>query len=379
MDPPDDDIEFDFFEDEPRTGESVQGSRVRMPRPAGSKRPRRPVGPPRGAAPLLRLLVLVFFVVVVMLGFALFIASCSGTSKHTEYLNYMTKVDAIAHASTNNGKELATDLATPGIKLTDLVNKINGLAASEHQNVVAAEDLSPPGRLRPENAHLVEALELRESGLSGLAKTFAGSSKAANASGLLADQGDRLLASDVVWDDLFLAPTKNQLDADGVTGVAPPESHSVSSADSVSAHQMALILQRISGASTGGTVTGIHGTNIVSVEALPAKQVLTEGALNTVTTGTDLQIAVTVDDSGDSQEVKIPVSLTISGPPTISMHQTIVTINPGQQEVITFGGLGAVSFGKQVTLTIDVAKVPGEVNLTNNSAQYPVIFSLPGG
>jgi hypothetical protein len=26
-----------------------------------------------------------------------------------------------------------------------------------------------------------------------------------------------------------------------------------------------------------------------------------------------------------------------------------------------------------------VKKVPGEVNLTNNSAQYPVIFSLPGG
>jgi hypothetical protein len=378
MDPPDDDIEFDFFEDEPQTGESPQGSRVRQPRAVG-RRPRRPVGPPRGTAPLLRLFGLVTFVVVLMLLFALFVASCSSTSRHTAYLDYMTRVDTIAHASTSNGKQLASDLATPGIKLSDLVTKIDGIASAERQNVVAAENIDPPGRLRPENAHLIEALELRVSGLSSLAETFADHSKASNASGLLAQAGDRLLASDIVWDDLFLTPAANQVKADGVTGVIPPESHSVSSADFVSAHQMALVLQRINGATTGGTVTGIHGTNIVSVEALPAKQVLTVGSLNTVTTGTDLQIAVSVEDSGDSQEVKIPVSLTITGPPSIVEHQTIVTINPGSTEVVTFGNLGAVSFGKQVSLTVDVKAVPGEVNLTNNTATYPVIFSLPGG
>ena len=77
--------------------------------------------------------------------------------------------------------------------------------------------------------------------------------------------------------------------------------------------------------------------------------------------------------------MKIPVSLTITGPPPIAEHQTIVTINPGEQQVVTFGNLGAVSFGKQVTLTVDVKKVPGEVNLANNTATFPVIFSLPGG
>jgi hypothetical protein len=378
MDPPDDDIEFDFFEDEPPTGESARSSRARQPRAAGG-RARRPAGPPRGAAPLLRLLGLVVFVVVVMLLFALFIASCSSTSRHTAYLDYMTNVNTIARASTGNGKALATDLATPGIKLSDLVTKIDGLASEERQNVVAAEALNPPGRLRPENGHLVEALEFRVSGLAGLAETFADHSKASNAPGLLAQFGDRLLASDIVWDDLFLTPARNQLKADGVTGVNPPESHSVSGADFVSSHQMALVLQRIGGATTGGTVSGVHGTNIVSVEALPAKQVLSAGALNTVTTGTDLEIAVTVEDSGDSQEVKIPVSLTITGPPAISEHETIVTINPGEQQVVTFGNLGAVSFGKQVTLTVDVKQVPGEVNLSNNTATFPVIFSLPGG
>jgi hypothetical protein len=378
MDPPNDDIEFDFFEDEPPTGESAQGARPRPTRAPG-KRSRRPVGPPRGTAPLLRLLGLVVFVVVLMLLFALFITSCTSTSRHTAYLDYMTKVDAIAHASTTNGKALANELATQGIKLSDLATKLNGLAAQERQNVVAAENLSPPGRLRPENGHLVEALELRVSGLEGLAKTFADDSKASNASGLLAEAGDRLLASDVVWDDLFDTPTVHQLADDGVTGVQVPESHFVSSAEFVSAAQMELVLQRLGGASTGGTVTGLHGTNIVSVEAMPAKQILTAGSLNTVITGTNLKIVVNVDDSGDSQEVKIPVSLTITGPPPISEHQEIVTINPGQTDAVTFGDLGDVNFGTQVTMTVDVAKVPGEVNLSNNTASFQVIFSLPGG
>ena len=109
MDPPDDDIEFDFFEDERPTGESVQGPRSRVPR-AASREPRRPVGPPRGTAPLLRLLGLVVFVVAVMLVFAWFVTSCSSTSRHSSYAAYMTKVDNIARESTANGKQLASAL-----------------------------------------------------------------------------------------------------------------------------------------------------------------------------------------------------------------------------------------------------------------------------
>ena len=379
MDPPDDDIEFDFFEDEPQTGEAAQSpSRARTPRAVGRK-PRRPVGPPRGAAPLLRLLGLVIAVVVLGLLFALFVASCSGTSDHDAYANYMNKVDVIARSSTANGQALATALATPGITPSELVTKLNGIAASERQNVASAEALDPPGRLRPENADLVESLEFRVSGVEGMAQTFADHAKASNASGLLADSGDRLLTSDVVWADLFHTPANEQLAADGITGVSAPESQYLSGADAVSAYQMGLVLKRINGATTGGTVTGLHGTNIVSVEAVAgtSNQTLTSGSLNTVTTGTDLKIAVTVADSGDSQEVKIPVSLTITGPPEITMRQVIVSINPGEQQTVTFGNLGAVQFGRQVQLTVDVAKVPGEVNLTNNTATFPVIFSLP--
>jgi len=59
MDPRDDDIQFDFFEDEPATTEGQSTSRVRMPRRGGrGTGPRRPAGPVHGLTPLLRLLAL---------------------------------------------------------------------------------------------------------------------------------------------------------------------------------------------------------------------------------------------------------------------------------------------------------------------------------
>jgi hypothetical protein len=128
-------------------------------------------------------------------------------------------------------------------------------------------------------------------------------------------------------------------------------------------------------------VTGLHGTNIVSVKALPAGQTLATGSLNTVTASTALTFAVTLKDSGDFQEVHIPVTLTITGGSSqnpIQRTQTIQLINPGESKVVEFTNLGAVSIATQHKLQIDVKPVPGEANKSNNSAQYPIILSLPG-
>jgi hypothetical protein len=139
------------------------------------------------------------------------------------------------------------------------------------------------------------------------------------------------------------------------------------------------VLQRISGAATGGTTSGLHGTGIVSTKALPSGQVLSTSAENTVTASTNLGFAVTVEDTGDSQEVHIKVTLTIHQSPTpIVKTQTIDLINPKEQKVVTFTGFNnpPVTYATRTTLTVDVAPVPGEANKSNNTASYPVIFSL---
>ena len=381
MDPRDDDIQFDFFEDEPATTEGQSTSRVRMPRRGGrGTGPRRPAGPAHGLTPLLRLLALIALIVAVLVFFGLLLQSCASTSKHDEYKHYMDKVATIARSSEDDGASVAGALTTPGVKVSDLQGKLAGIAEQERQNVTAAQHLAPPGPLRDENQHLIEALQLRVSGAQGLAQTFGATatSKASGDAALLAEQADRMLASDVVWDDLFLAPATQELKKQGVSGVAPPESHFVANHDLITERSMSLVLQRLRGASTGGTPTGIHGTNIVDVKVLPGGQTLSAGTENTVTATTDLAFVVSVDDSGDSQEVGIKVTLTIQKPQgAIVKTQTIDLINPGQQKSVTFSNLGQVPFAQKTTVNVDVAPVPGEHNTDNNKATFPAIFSLP--
>jgi hypothetical protein len=329
--------------------------------------------------PLLRLLALVALVIAVLVFFGLVLQSCAATSTHDRYQHYMTQVSTIAHSSQDDGAAVANALTTPGTKVSGLTTKLAGIAEQERQNVAAAQRLNPPGALRDENRAIIQALQLRVSGVAGLATTFAttATSKAAEDAAILASQAERLLASDVVWDDFFRIPSTAVMKDKGISGVVAPDSNFVANQDFITEHSMGLVLQRLRGASTSGTPTGVHGTNIVSTKADPGGQVLSETNENTVTASTDLAFVVTVHDGGDSQEVGIKVTLTIDKTPTpIVLTKTIKVINPGADATVTFSNLGGVPFARKTFVHVDVARVPSESDPTNNKASYPVIFSL---
>ena len=93
-----------------------------------------------------------------------------------------------------------------------------------------------------------------------------------------------------------------------------------------------------------------------------------------------LTFVATVADSGNYQEVNVPVTLTISigGTRSILKRQTIALIQAAQQATVSFGNfqLPTSAFGAKATVTVDVGAVAGEVNLANNKATYTVFFTL---
>jgi hypothetical protein len=330
--------------------------------------------------PVLRLLALLAIIVALVVFFGLLLQSCASTSKHDKYKSYMDKVATIARSSQDDGTAVANALITPGAKADALSTKLGNIAEQERQNVSSAQKLSPPGPLRDENQQLVEALQLRVSGVQGLADTFASNptSKTTGEATVLSEQADRLLASDVVWDDLFAATATAELKRQTVRGVTVPDSNFVANRDLTTERSMSLLLTRLRGTTTGGTPTGIHGTNIVDVKTLPGGQTLkTSPATNTIVATTGLSFVVSIADSGDSQEVGIKVTLTIQkSQGAIVKTKTLDLINPGQTKTVTFTDLGQVPFAQKTTVAVDVATVPGEHNKDNNKASYPVIFSL---
>jgi len=384
----DDDIEFDFF-DEPETVEATQRGR-RLPRRDrsgggsgdGPRRP--PLRAPTGLIPLARLVGLIAIAIAVVVALVFWVGACQGKSKHDEYASYASKVRVLAQSSQALGVEFANEMISAGLKQADFETKLQTYAQQEQQAYDQAQQIRAPGPLIRIHQHLVDALELRAKGLAALGDALSQSATVKDAQAVaqkLADQAALLTASDVVWDQLYRLPATEATKAAGVTGVVIPESHFVQNSDLVSARSFGILYSRLHPAATGGTPGGKHGDGLVSVRVLPQGTDLSTSTATTVKVSADLSFVATVVDSGDFQEVNVPVTLTINaGGAPIVRRQAITIIQPAQQQTVTFSNfnLPTSAFGARATVKVDVAPVAGETNTGNNSASYTVFFTLSG-
>jgi hypothetical protein len=375
-------LDFDFFDEE--EAPSWEEPAERRPGPARRGRGPRGRGPrfraPSNLTPLLRLVALISLAILVVVLLAVWVEGCTSDRKRERYGDYLAQVGEIGTASARLGKSLGTLLTTPGINQEDLDAKLGGFVQTAENHVRRAEALDPPGPLLDANEGAIEALQFRVNGLQGLRTTFqqtSGTTDASQAGQALSQQVRRLLASDVVWEDAFRAEAEEVLRAEGVEGVAVPSSQFVSAEELTSASSLAAIWQRVQGASTGGTPTGLHGSGINYVKVLPSGQLLSSTTETTIKATDQLAFEVGVEDTGESQEVRIKVTLTIpKQPEPITQTQTIPIIDPGEIKAVTFRVGALVPFGEKTTVKVDVDPVPGETNTANNTAEYPVIFTL---
>lgn len=297
-----------------------------------------------------------------------------------EYSDYMESVGAVAADSEKIGRDLNGLITTPGIRLPDLQAQLEGLRQQQTQTVSAAEQLEPPGPLRGQHESLIEALQFRVSGLNGLTQAFGEieqANEARTVGVLLAEQSNRLLASDVVYDDLFRVGSQSVLQQEAITGVAVPDSNFLqrSNADLVTAESWTRVVQRLTQSPSAG---GLHGNQIVAVRVQPGRQTLSPAEENTVVASENLAFQVLVKNSGDNQETQVPVTLTIQlSPQPVRKEQMIDLIDAGETKVVTFRDINiSGSFATPVTLKVSVEPVAGEANRSNNSSQYDVIFTL---
>lgn len=370
------DIEFDFFEDLPTTERPAE----KAPPPKRSGRPpirRKPPGSGASRTPLLRLALLIVGAIVLAVVLILWITSCRGSGDSGSYQDYMNQVDGVVKQSDSIGQQLESILTGRGSSLDEVQTKLEGLAKQQAQVVTRTQALQPPSPLVEEQQSLVETMELRESGLAGLARAFGQiqlATPADQAGATLAEQAARLVAAEVVYDDLFRARSQEVMKQQGISGVAVPESNFLPSPDLVSQSSLTEFVKRLQG---GGSTSGLHGNSIVAVRVQPSGQTLSQTNENTIAASDKLQFQVSVKNSGDYQETQVEVTLTIQfsqGP--IKKTETIPVINQGQTANVFFKDFANITFGEPTTLKVSVKPVPGEQNTSNNAAEYPVIFSL---
>ena len=380
----DDDAELGFFE-EPETLEAPRRPRRRT-RP-GRGGPGRPTPPPPGAVALARLAGLIALAIVVVLVLVLWIGSCQGQSKHDEYASYMADVRPIAQNSAATGTAFANSLGSPNLTVSSLQTKLEQWSRQQQQAYEEALRLRPPGPLQAAHQQLLGALQLRAIGFADLANALAasGSKSSTEVADSLAQEAQLLSASDLVWTNLFHLPATETLRRLGVTGVIAPPSQIISNPEVISPHSFGLVYNRLNSTTSGGTVTGLHGNALVGTDAVSggATKTLSTTTPTTVDVSANLAFKVTFQNSGNFQEVKIPVTLRIlvSGKSVLTTTKTVPSILPQHQATVSFTNLDlpTTAFGANASVHVNIAKVPGEKQLDNNSATYPVFFSLSSG
>jgi hypothetical protein len=380
----DEDTELEFFE-EPETLEasSRPRRRIRPPRPGG---PRRPSPPPPGAVALARLAGFVALAIAVVIGFVFWIGSCQGKSKHDEYSSYMADMKALAQDSAAPGARFAHVFASEK-SLTGLESQLEQWSRQEQQDYDDALRLRPPGPLQSVHQQALGVFQLRAIGLTGLADAFAqaGTKPTSDVADSLAAQGQLLSASDLVWSNLFHLPATQTLTNLGVRGVIAPSSQIVTNPEVISSGSFGLVYGRLSAPKSGGKVTGLHGSELLKVEAVSGTSLkqLSPSSSTTVDVGANLAFKVSFEDSGNYPESQIPVTLTVKvfGNQVYTKKKLVGSIAAKATATVTFSKLQLPNsaFSANAQIMVEIGKVPGETHLENNSATYPVFFSLSGG
>ena len=381
----DDETQVEFF-DETETLESPRRARRRVstPRRGG---PRRPSPPPPGAVALARLAGFVALAIAIVVGLVFWVGSCQGKSKHDEYASYMNDVRPIAQSSAQAGTAFVNTLGSQKLTIRDLESKLELWSRQQQEDYNTALRLRPPGPLQGVHQQVLATLQLRAIALAGLADALsqAGTKSTTDVANSLSTQAQTLSASDIVWADLFKLPTTEMLTRLGIRGVIAPPSQFISNPDVISPRSFGLVYGRLKSTTPTGQVSGLHGSALQKTEAVSngATKELGTSAPTTVDVGPNLAFNVTFLNSGNFQEVKVPVTLTVSVSSKTVVRKTkqVASVLPQHQETVSFGNLPLPpsSFGANASVRVQIGKVPGEKRLDNNTATYPVFFSLPSG
>jgi hypothetical protein len=360
----------------------------RMPRGARPAREPREGRPPRGPRPPRttrggqleygRLAMLGAGILVVLL-IAWWAANRGGGgASPTE--KYFTNVSAVLTRSDAVGGQFKQLLVTPGLKPAQMRSRLQSELAQSEAQLSEAEKIKPTGELVGVHPFLLQALQLRVTGLRCMADDIVAASKLKPRQGAqqLSRCVQRMLASDVVYNDSYASAASDALRAHHIVAQVPT-SHFLKQPDTklVTAPAFVGVLARLG----QRAVHGLHGVQLISVVAVPSGKTLTAGSLTTIT-ASQLAFRVSVKDSGHFQEVGVKVTgkLTLNGQ-TITKTAKIPTIQPNHTESVEIGpffvGSDKPQYTSPYTLRVMSGPVLGEKILGNNRGTYRISLVIP--
>jgi hypothetical protein len=334
---------------------------------------------------LVRRLVAVGVGLVVIIVLVLGVKGCLNSRQEQALKDYNRDVASLVQESDANTDEFFTALTTGGTSPTDVQAQINQLRVRAKTQTNQAQGLDTPGDMKAPQRNLLLTLGLVEEAMGKVAEKMlsALSTDAATAEpAVLAITGEMqsFVAADVVYTRRTAALIKQVLDDHDIGGQTIQASSYLPNLGWLDASTVARRIHADAGrgagaaASTQPPTPGLHGHGLLGVSVGDVTLDAGTTAANRLPAGT-VTFNVKFANQGENNEADVSVKVTIrGGGKTITAQKTVDQTTPGNETVVAVPLGQAPPIGVGVKITVEVRKVPGENNVTNNKAEYPAIF-----
>jgi hypothetical protein len=323
---------------------------------------------------------------VVIIALVLGVKGCLNNRQEQALKDYNRDVASLVQESDSNADEFFAALTTGGTSSTDVQAQISVLRLRAKAQTKQAEGFSVPGDMKPAHRSLLLTLGLVEESMGKVAERIpaALSTDAATAEpAVIAITADMqaFVAADVVYTRRTAALIKQALDDHEIGGQTIQASSYIPNLEWLDASTVARRIHADAGrgagaaASTQPATPGLHGHGLLGVSVGDVTLATGTNAANSLQASSDVTFNAKIANQGENNEADVAVKVTIrGGGKTITAQRTVDQTAPGSETTVAVPLDQSPPIGVGVKITVEVRKVAGEMNVSNNKAEYPAIF-----
>lgn len=297
------------------------------------------------------------------------VKGCLDARAESEMSDYADKVTEIVEETEGTSKDFFANLEEPGsLSVTEFTAQVNADRSAMDSYAQRVDSLGAPGDMKRAQQNLELAYELRVSAMNEIGEkmsTALGDAGAEKAMAAIAKQMQKLLASDVVYEQVVRPEIDGVLAAKGISGHDVPQSSFLPDEKWLEASTVSSALGAISG-NSGAATSGIHGLELTGVSVNGSE--LVEGGATTIAGEEGVEVEATVQNQGESTENGVTVAVTVEGN---TLQGEIDEIAAGEEATVTIPLTPAPK--GEVTLEVQAEPVAGETLTENNEATYTLL------
>jgi hypothetical protein len=336
---------------------------------------------------LVRRLVAVGVGLVVIIVLVLGIKGCLNGRQQQALKDYNRDVASLVQESDANTDDFFTALTTGGTSSTDVQSQISQLRQRANAQTKQAEGFSVPGDMKPPHRNLLLTLGLLEESMGKVAEKIPAALSTDSATAepaviKITAEMQSFVAADVVYTRRVRALIDQVLKDHGIGGQTIQASSFLPNLAWLDAPTVARRIHADAGRAAGASVSarpatpGPHGHGLLGVSVGDATLDASATAANRPPAGSDVTFNVKLANQGESPEQDVAVKVTVrGGGKTITGQKTIDQTTPGAETTVAVPLPQPPPVEVSVKITVEIRKVPGETNTSNNSAEYPAIFT----